>query len=192
VLLVSLLVLYLGTNVVGDKLIQGFQGRYLIPISPLLFFLFHRSNARPRPGPTIAIILMLFVTLCTSVAGYSLTDRFYLGAINVSYHIDGVSLSPDNDTLIVTGWAVDAKAGKVVSGVDVEINGRYYPAQYGIDRADVVETQGQSSYRYSGFEGRIPFAALGQVQQHTLAIRIKAQDQSLYIVPNPKLTLTSQ
>jgi hypothetical protein len=137
--------------------------------------------------------LMLFVTLTTSVAGYSLIDRFYLGEIpSVSYHIDGVSISSTKDALIVTGWAVDAKVGNVASSVEVELDGRYYPARYGIDRSDVADTMGNSSYRYSGFEARIPAGEFSQLQQHALALRIKAQDQSLYIVPNPKLTLTSQ
>jgi hypothetical protein len=88
--------------------------------------------------------------------------------------------------LTIMGWAVERASGGAAAGVAVELDGRFYPARYGLERADVAERWQRPSYRYSGFEVTIPVAEPGR---HTLALRIVTAARTSYVVPDPKLPL---
>jgi uncharacterized membrane protein len=57
-----------------------FQGRYLIPIAPLLLLVFHNQASRRRLTNAGAIALIAFVTLTLSLTSYRVVERFYLVA----------------------------------------------------------------------------------------------------------------
>ena len=185
--LITLVYLYVGYSSVGMIVVGGFQGRYLIPIAPLFFLVFQNHHARWRVGHALAIALIGFVALTTAVAGYSMVRRFYVAEVP-SYAIEQASLSPAGDVVIIRGWAVDRALDGVAAGVDVEVDGQYYHARYGLDRIDIAERLGKSSYRYSGFEAHIPIAQFGR-GRHSLALRILAKDHTSYIVPEQRWML---
>jgi len=188
---VSLLSTYAMSNPVGAGLIQGYQGRYLIPVAPAFFLLFQRRRVTERMTAVISpILLMVFVTATTATAAYRVIDRFYWGEVApVAFHVDELSVSPEGNMLIVNGWAVDNKAREVANAVVIAIDGRDFPARYGIERRDVAESMSTPSYQYSGFEARIPAAELGAGTEHTLAIKIETRDQKMFMVSESKLTI---
>lgn len=188
--IVSLTFIYVGWNAVGMGYVEGFQGRYLIPVAPVFFLAFQNQKLRTQVTGTRAAVLMLFVVLTTSVAASTLIERFY-GKSTLSFRIDQVSTSPAGDAVIVTGWAIDRGAEDAASGVDVELDGLYYPARYGIDRADIAQQLNSPSYRYSGFEAQIQRSRFAP-GQHTVGIRILTKDRRSYIISKQSLALESK
>lgn len=61
---------------------------------------------------------------------------------------------------VFKGWAVDFPQNSSATDVYVRVGGKTYKAIYGIERAGIVSTFGHEEMRYSGFELRIPSAAL--------------------------------
>ena len=59
-------------------------------------------------------------------------------------------------TVDFEGWAVDESAKLRASGVNIVIDGKHYPAKYGISRIDVASHFKVSDYAYSGFACSIP------------------------------------
>src|SRR5262249_41986399 len=134
---VSLLVLFVGANPAGPTVIRGFQGRYMIPVAPVLFISLLRKTPKPFPTNLVGTGLILFVCITTSVAASTMVSRYYSGE-TASYHLDGKSISPEGEFLVLTGWALDRNASDLASGVEIEIDGRSYPARYGLERPDAV------------------------------------------------------
>jgi hypothetical protein len=91
--------------------------------------------------------------------------------------------------LSVSGWAIDQPAGDLSGGVLICIDGRLYPAYYGLDRDDVAQALKFPKYRYSGFEASIPISEL-QEGEHKLSIRVVTSDQSSYYSPSNTVTFT--
>lgn len=77
-LLAAQLPLYMAMNPVGARVVVGFQGRYLIPIAPLLLLTFHNQVARRRVTNAGAFALIGFVALALSLTSYRVVQRFYL------------------------------------------------------------------------------------------------------------------
>jgi hypothetical protein len=86
----------------------------------------------------------------------------------------------------LTGWAVDAKHENAAGGVYVDIDGKLFPAFYGIGRQDVANSLGVSSYRYSGFERAIPTSEIG-VGTHELSVIVLTNDREGYYRPDQKV-----
>ena len=81
--------------------------------------------------------------------------------------------------LLITGWAVDDRAKLLAGGVEVNIDGKLYPAIYGLDRPDVAKACEIPAYRMSGFNASIPLADVGK-GEHFLALKILTNDKKNY------------
>jgi hypothetical protein len=81
--------------------------------------------------------------------------------------------------LTMHGWAVDAKARKLASGVEIAIDGTPMAAQYPLDRADVAKHFKVPAYGKAGFE--LVFTP-GQLAagSHSMTVRVIANDGSGY------------
>lgn len=109
----------------------------------------------------------------------------------------GAGISQENQAIVVpkegsfvelTGWAVDAGNQSAAGGVYVDIDGKLFPAFYGIDRQDVANSLGVPSYRYSGFERAIPISEIG-AGAHELSIVVLRSDREGYYRPDQKVAL---
>lgn len=69
---------YVGWTPVGDKIVSGIQGRYFIPLSPLVFLLFHRSKpilSVRSNGVALSIISFSFIGMSHTL--YANFKQFY-------------------------------------------------------------------------------------------------------------------
>ena len=85
----------------------------------------------------------------------------------------------ENDFLDISGWAVDSEVEDSASGVFIEVDGKIYPAYYGLDRVDVADYYGNKNYRYSGYVGYIRFSDMGN-GVHDIGIKILSKDKKTY------------
>jgi uncharacterized membrane protein len=76
--LAALVQFYLSLSPVGARTIDAFQGRYLIPMAPLLLLVFHNLAARRRLTNAGAVALIGFVVLALSLTSYRVVTRFYV------------------------------------------------------------------------------------------------------------------
>jgi hypothetical protein len=109
--------------------------------------------------------------------------RFSIDAINdriVQQRAQPIILAQEHSCIVVKGWAVDNHAKDVAGGVYIDVDGKLYPANYGMDRKDVAELFNDPSFRYSGYEGVI--ANLNQ-GHHLLSLRVLAKDMRAYYKP---------
>jgi hypothetical protein len=83
------------------------------------------------------------------------------------------------DDLTVSGWAIDGIQHTVAARVDVVIDRVPYAALYGGERLDVADALQNPSYRFSGFEFRMPSSRLN-LGSHTIAIRTLLADGKTY------------
>jgi phosphoglycerol transferase len=81
--------------------------------------------------------------------------------------------------LVVRGWAIWQQTKTRPAGVDLAVDGRLFPAFYGLERIDVANHYGISEYRYSGFRASVPARQFGK-GRHTAEIRVAAPDLSCY------------
>ena len=61
----------------------------------------------------------------------------------------------------------------------IDIDGRVFPAFYGIQRPDVSKKLNNDKYLYSGFERAIPFKIIGK-GQHKLSLKVLTNDKKGY------------
>ncbi len=78
--------------------------------------------------------------------------------------------------------------GGAAVGVYVDIDGRLFPAFYGIERQDVVDSLGVPSYRYCGFERALPVSEIG-AGAHEVSVVILTADREGYYRSDQKGTL---
>ena len=88
--------------------------------------------------------------------------------------------------LLITGWAVDDRAKLPAGGVEVNINGKLYPAVYGLDRPDVAKAYEIPAYRLSGFKAFIPLADIGK-GEHTMTLKVYTNDKKNYFSSGEKI-----
>jgi hypothetical protein len=126
------------------------------------------SSLSPVTSPTLSTV---------AVAGPGLSQQ------------GGSIIVPEEGPFVkVGGFALDANNKSTAGGVYVDVDGKFFPAYYGTDRQDVVDSLGVSSYRYSGFERAIPVSEIG-VGTHELSIVILTADRKGYYRPDQKVTL---
>jgi len=94
-----------------------------------------------------------------------------------------VVVFPAAANLLVSGWAVDEQKKVSPGGVDVLIDGRHFPANFGIVRADVeahFKNRGvPGAYLSSGFDCIIPGAQMGK-GPHVLSVHVISGDGKGY------------
>lgn len=78
ILILILLTQHLTWDCVGADLITTIQGRYFIPVAPLLFFLFY--NRRFRSPFLLPLVVMSFSVLSLSFMSKTLYDRYYVAS----------------------------------------------------------------------------------------------------------------
>jgi hypothetical protein len=113
------------------------------------------------------------------------STAFHLDTINnveASQHKQPIVLPGKDRFIIVRGWAVDADAKDLAGGVYVKIDGKLFPAFYGISREDVAQALGDPTYSNSGFERAIPISSIGS-GVHKLSIIVVTSDKEGYYEP---------
>jgi hypothetical protein len=94
-----------------------------------------------------------------------------------------VAVPPGEVVVDVTGWAVDAEAEKPAGGVYVRMNGRLFPAFYGLKQGGVAQQFGVPAYSRSGFEAAVSVLGAGP-GTHELDLFVLSHDRkSYYRVP---------
>ena len=94
--------------------------------------------------------------------------------------------SASDDTVTLTGWAVDALANKVAFTVFVTFDGKIdVPALYGLERPDVAQALGTPQFEFSGFWVSFSSSILTQ-GEHTVSLKIVSWD-GLYYYQTPIL-----
>ena len=88
--------------------------------------------------------------------------------------------------LLITGWAVDDRAKLLAGGVEVNIDGKLFPAVYGLDRPDVAKAYEIPAYKLSGFKASIPLADIGK-GEHTLTLKVYTYDKKNYFSSGEKI-----
>jgi uncharacterized membrane protein len=87
---------------------------------------------------------------------------------NASYTID----SGENETITITGWAVDNQANDVASAVFIVADGvTRIPVIYGLDRQNVADHLENPNFRFSGFLATFSCSKLG-VGDHSFSLQI--------------------
>lgn len=71
--------LYLSWTPIGDSLISSLQGRYFIPVAPLVFSLFYNRYLKLSEN-ILVIISIIFIMISFLVMNYSLISRYYLSS----------------------------------------------------------------------------------------------------------------
>lgn len=83
------------------------------------------------------------------------------------------------DGFTLTGWAVDDLADKPASGVDVILDGKVYPAEYGIARTDIAKERNKPEHENCGFLLRLsPMET--DTGTHSLFLKIYAANKEYY------------
>lgn len=85
----------------------------------------------------------------------------------------------EENFIAISGWAVDSEAKDVASGVYIKVDGKFYPAYYGIDRKDVADHYQNNNYRYSGYVRYIRFLDIGS-GIHDIGVNIISKDEQTY------------
>jgi hypothetical protein len=88
----------------------------------------------------------------------------------------------------VRGWAVDARAKEAAGGVYIDVDGKLYPAYYGLARGDVAQVFEEEAYHYTGFEGSMRASRIGE-GRHTLSIVVLSSDKQRYYRPHQRVDL---
>jgi len=97
--------------------------------------------------------------------------------------------SDQEQTITISGWAVDQQAQKQAGGVFVTIDDKLdIPALYGLDRKDVADHFQNRRYRFSGFSASFATSVLGK-GRHTVSLKIVTADKKGYYVADPKIVL---
>lgn len=122
--------------------------------------------------------LKFTLALCLLVTGLSASGRLLRGDTqHVLERINDVPLSPkapltakSGQAIVLTGWAFDSIANRPASGVEIEVRGKRFQAEYGITRPDVAKVFQNNSLEKSGYKVTIPKGSFGpgeyQVQLH--------------------------
>jgi len=82
--------------------------------------------------------------------------------------------------LIVSGWALDARARRPAAAVDLVVDGVIYRVPVGIPRGDVAAVHGDYGYMRCGFSARFPERSLS-AGAHELEMRIVLAGERDYV-----------
>lgn len=106
----------------------------------------------------------------------SINDRVFLPSENSAF-----LLNNGQQTVIIKGWALDKLSNSLAGGVIVELDGKEYRAQYGIEREDVAIAFSLPACRNAGFECEILEAGI-MPGEHVLRLKVLTNDQKSYYV----------
>ena len=92
--------------------------------------------------------------------------------------------STTEETITITGWAIDEQANSVASAVFIVIDGQtVIPTLYGLTRSDVAESLKNTNFENSGFIALFSSSLL-RPGQHTVALEIVSKNSTFaYVTP---------
>jgi len=94
-----------------------------------------------------------------------------------------------DESIDLSGWAIDEKVKGVAAAVFVTVDDRTdILATYGHDRSDIAASFKNPDYRASGFRATILMEDLSK-GTHTISMKILAKDGNEYYVPAQKITI---
>lgn len=97
--------------------------------------------------------------------------------------------SGSENTITVTGWAIDKQAQKIAGGVLVSVDRKIdIPAFYGIERPDVANAFKDDKYHFSGFSASFAVSILKK-GRHTLSLKIINAAKNGYYEPDKNINL---
>jgi hypothetical protein len=87
-----------------------------------------------------------------------------------------IDVEDTQGSLYVQGWAIDRLGGAPAGAVWIELDGKLYPASYGLARRDIQALfRDEGNYPLSGFEWMLPSWKLG-ASVHAMTIKVIARD----------------
>jgi hypothetical protein len=89
--------------------------------------------------------------------------------------------------LLVAGWATDGTVSRPAGGVFVEVDGRLFPAAYGLQTSTGL---GGDACRDCGFSRLIPISEIGPGPGHTVSIIVLTANRVGQYQPLPRLPFT--
>jgi hypothetical protein len=85
-----------------------------------------------------------------------------------------------SEDISLSGLAVDREAGTALAALQVVIDGKPYPADYGLSRPDVAAFFKQPAFTFTGFSFKLPAATVG-IGQHQLRLRLYTNAGKSYL-----------
>ncbi len=139
------------------------------------------SEPRPRvlPPPLSAL---------SPVQSRTLSDIQTIAGAEVKPEDRPVVIPEGASSVKVTGWAVDAEAKDAAGGVYIVIDGKPFPAFYGMSKKEAAERLEVPAYEYSGFWRAIRLSEIGP-GAHKLSILVVTSDGKRYYRPDQEIVL---
>jgi len=122
----------------------------------------------------------------------TLSEVESISGVEVNQEDQPLSIPAEEESFIeVTGWAVDAESEDEAGGVYLDIDGRLFPAFYGMDKKGsdtraLAEYYDNPTYRHAVFERAIPVSEIG-TGTHGLSIVVLSNDKERYYRPNQEV-----
>jgi SAM-dependent methyltransferase len=118
--------------------------------------------------------------------------RFFIDTINntpLGHQLVPGLLFGSDETIRITGWAIDESAQKAAGGVFINVDGTQdLPAHYGLDRLDVAAALGNYHCRFAGFTSSISASSLKK-GRHTLGLKVLTADKKGYYEADQKINI---
>jgi hypothetical protein len=121
-------------------------------------------------------------------------SNFKMSSVQTLYSIDRINGIPFTDlkkpmqitssVLKLEGWAIDDIAHSKAKNVYVEIDGKYFKSEYGIERNDVALKYGNAAYSKSGWKISIPTSAFKK-GNHNLSLVIISPNEKYFFTSKP-------
>jgi len=125
----------------------------------------------------VFVVIVITLTLLDLRRGSLITQPtdYYIDVIDnvtvTSKNIPVQVMMRGKKDLFISGWAVDERSKLPAGSVEVNIDGKLFPATYGLDRPDVAKSYDIPAYRFSGFQTMIPVADIGK-GEHILSLKV--------------------
>jgi hypothetical protein len=103
----------------------------------------------------------------------------------------GAKAAPKRGYVKVTGWAVDKRSESAAGGVYVTVDGRPFPAFYGLGTNEVADRFGKPAYERAGFARSLPVSSI-EPGRHELSVLVLTRDGKSYYRPNQKLAFETR
>jgi peptidoglycan/LPS O-acetylase OafA/YrhL len=88
------------------------------------------------------------------------------------------TISPEDETLYISGWAERISTNEPVDSVTAVCNGTQYTAELGLERSDVVENTGIDGLLYSGWQLVIPVADAAADEDGIIDITVSSDTET--------------
>ncbi len=129
----------------------------------------------------------------SSVPSTTLSEVESVSGIGVDQGDQPISIPAEEPFIEVRGWAIDAEAEDVAGGVYVDVDGKLFPALYGMakegsDARALDDHYGNPFDRQAVFERAIPVSDIG-TGAHELSIVVLSNDKERYYRSDQEVAL---